>query len=472
MHKKSLTISEIRQKYYSTISEEDFIKIASIDSISSNMQKNKLGKYAKWLLNLYKHKCLKLEDLYKATDYIATFDKVAKMKIYIDLDLNHYKSLSQMYKMIKPYMKIIGKSEKIRNIKTNESEILFEDGIFLVIHPKTKRASMLYGKGTQWCTAAKYGNNFRDYNKMGKLYIIIDKRNGKKYQFHIETESFMNENDEPINLSNNFKSKPISLFNDFKSKPISLFNNFRSYTLEKINVTDRLFDYFNAKYKRYLTCFFFNGLNKDNFIEIVRNNDFCILQILNPKSFFHYLGSLSHYEIRYSYRISEYSYYSEDYFKMGKLYIFYDVQNAVRYVLSENIAGFFEICFFYNQNYGNMSFCFRKRERNITPKMDYYLKKLKIHPDWKIYSEIFYNGQTYYIVKKNAYYALYNAYFEEIIGKQLSAEQIYTTPTSQPVIIKNKYTGLLDIDTGTIRWGYKGVVDKKIDWVKGEVALI
>ena len=203
--KKSLPMSEIRQKYYKNISEDDFIKIAAADSISSNLQKDKLGKYAKWMLNLYKRKRLKLEDLYKATEYIALFDKTAKMNKLPDIDLNHYTSLAEMYQFIKPFGVINSKKEILREIKEKDAEKMYEDEAFVVIYPKTELAGILYGKGTRWCTAAKYDNRFRDYNRMGNMYIIIDKRYGKKYQFHAETKNFMNEKDTHINERGNWK---------------------------------------------------------------------------------------------------------------------------------------------------------------------------------------------------------------------------------------------------------------------------
>ena len=47
---------EIREKYYPVISEQDFNQIISADTISSNPQKNKVGRYAKWLLTCTKRK--------------------------------------------------------------------------------------------------------------------------------------------------------------------------------------------------------------------------------------------------------------------------------------------------------------------------------------------------------------------------------------------------------------------------------
>jgi len=184
--------------------------------------------------NLYKKKNLKLEDLYKAQEYISVFDKATRINFLQDNDLNHYKSLSDMYLTIRCYLKQPeSKSERTRQIKQNEAEILYEDNTFVVIYPKTRAASCLYGKGTQWCTASKTHNYFSRYNSQGKLYIIINKINGKKYQFHAESDSFMDETDSPITIFF-YKTITDGLY-DYLLKEIpsflSFYNNNGSFSL-------------------------------------------------------------------------------------------------------------------------------------------------------------------------------------------------------------------------------------------------
>ena len=263
---RKMPASEIHRKYYGNIPDENFTKIVSADTISSNLQKDVLGKYAKWLLNLYQRKNLKIEDLYKAEEYIAIFDKLAKMNKLADIDLNHYKSLPEMYRVIKPFVKTKSKTEKTRKIKTKEAEKLYEDEAFVVIHPKTKAASCLYGKGTQWCTAARKSSSFREYNNEGKLYIIIDKQNNKKYQFHTETESFMDEHDEPVDFYH-------------------LWGNTYTHNLQKINATKGLFDFFISKisglydeYLAYQKCNTLSyrdyALSDNDYTKIISNADY------------------------------------------------------------------------------------------------------------------------------------------------------------------------------------------------------
>lgn len=191
------TASEIREKYYNFISEEDFNKIINSDP-TTNLEKNQMGKYSKWLLNLFKRKQLRLEDLYKVEEYLETFDKY-KNKIEIK-DINKFKTLPQLYDVVKDYInsdEATSKKDEIRRIK-KDAEKVYEDDEWLVVIPKTEEAACFYGKNTQWCTAADNNNQFDYYNRDGKIYININKYTNKKFQFHFESRQFMDENDSPI----------------------------------------------------------------------------------------------------------------------------------------------------------------------------------------------------------------------------------------------------------------------------------
>ena len=197
---ESATLDYIYQKYYNDIPENYFKKVVSSDPTYNPQNPDKIGKYGKWLLKLYKKYNLKLEDLYKAHDYLEVFDKFKR--VIENNDINTYKTLPDLYDTVKPYMdnpnQATSHQDEIRIAKEG-AEKVYEDDTWLVIIPHTKEASCYYGKGTQWCTAAsKSRNMFDEYNKEGSLYININKKTGKKYQFHFESKSFMNELDRPM----------------------------------------------------------------------------------------------------------------------------------------------------------------------------------------------------------------------------------------------------------------------------------
>ena len=198
------TIEEIYQKYYKDINQRDFQKIYQADPTYNPQKPDKFGKYTKWLLNLYKSNNLKIEDLYKATEYLTYFTKyINKLEIK---DINKYKTLPQLYKTVEPFIEAdqqgnsiaTSKSDEVRRIKKDVKKV-YEDENWLILIPLTKEAAIYYGKNTKWCTAATtYDNMFDYYNQYGPLYINIDKRYNEKYQFHFETNQFMDVYDDEL----------------------------------------------------------------------------------------------------------------------------------------------------------------------------------------------------------------------------------------------------------------------------------
>jgi len=86
----------------------------------------------------------------------------------------------------------------------------------VVIHPRDKAASLYFGRvlggPTEWCTAyiPPRTNQFDYYNRQGPMYIIIPQTptyEGEKYQVHVNSNQFMNENDDPISVSVLFEKR-------------------------------------------------------------------------------------------------------------------------------------------------------------------------------------------------------------------------------------------------------------------------
>lgn len=197
---EAATIQDIYQKYYSNIPQDIFQQIISADPTYNSDKPNKMGKFGKWLLGIYLKDNLKIEDLYKATQYLQTFIRYSG-KIE-QKDIMKYKSLQELYTVVEPFIsnpeQTATKAEEIRKVKEG-AEKVYEDEKWMVIVPHTQEASCYYGKGTQWCTAADYSNNmFENYNSKGLLYINILKGTDTKYQFHFETASYMDATDTDI----------------------------------------------------------------------------------------------------------------------------------------------------------------------------------------------------------------------------------------------------------------------------------
>lgn len=198
------TIQNIYQKYYSNIPNGIFTQIIQSDPTYSVDKPDKMGKYGKWLLNLYRKGNLKIEDLYKAKEYLTYFSKYIN-KIETK-DINKFQTLPQLYKTVEPFMTAdknnqrmaTSKSDEIRQLKKDVKKV-YEDSDWLILIPLTREAAIYYGKNTQWCTAAERSSNYYDtYTKEGPLYININKKDNRKYQFHFESGQFMDEFDDEI----------------------------------------------------------------------------------------------------------------------------------------------------------------------------------------------------------------------------------------------------------------------------------
>ena len=187
------TTEEIYQKYYTDIPYQTYCRILLLDPTYNN---GRMGRYTKWLLNIYRKGTFKEGDFNEAIQLLPIYDRYKNVVPVRDImTLN---SMGELYRVVEPYMagdKATSKSDAARKIK-NGAEKVYDDNQWAIVIPHTKEAAILYGKHTKWCTAAEEsGNMFYYYNNKGSLYVNIDKVNGRKYQFHFETGQFMDEQD-------------------------------------------------------------------------------------------------------------------------------------------------------------------------------------------------------------------------------------------------------------------------------------
>ena len=189
------TADEVWQKYYSDIDRNVFNAAVAADPTAKG---GGIGKYTKWILNLAKRGQWKPGDSHETRDCLERFAKIgSKLE---KKDIQQYKSVAELYQTLQDASGVKTRSET----RNEGSEKVYEDDDWMIIHPMTQEAAVLYGKGTQWCTAAtEYNNQFNYYNEKGPLYIIISKKYpAKKWQFHTESDSFMDVNDHRITTVN------------------------------------------------------------------------------------------------------------------------------------------------------------------------------------------------------------------------------------------------------------------------------
>lgn len=211
---------KVYEKYYSDIDRSTFIRIIKSDPktiINDQNQIIQFGKHSKLLLDIYRKGELRFEDLVKATDYLTIV-----YKHNIKLDYKKINSISDIFEYVKHKIPKIAANinEILETLDPEEYNVILDGELWFIVSPKTEKASAYLGVNTEWCTAfGKYSLNpkykdrechFSDHNKIGPLYIIIEKSDiNNKYQLHFETNQLKNASDNEIdNRPYFFDQKP------------------------------------------------------------------------------------------------------------------------------------------------------------------------------------------------------------------------------------------------------------------------
>lgn len=199
---------EAVKKNYPKIEDETFYKLIALDP-TYNEKRNSVGTYGKWILNLYNKGKLKEEDFYKVTDYLNQFEQ--KKKGFKNKDIGQFKTLPDLAKALDDVGDVeLTHAQQVRQNQKErknadlgkEASLVCEGDLFNVWVPHTYAASCKLGQGTHWCTAStesdNYYNSYLD-NYGGEYYILQDKNGKPLYQFHFESNQFMDEYDSPVN---------------------------------------------------------------------------------------------------------------------------------------------------------------------------------------------------------------------------------------------------------------------------------
>lgn len=192
---------------YPNISDSDFNDILSIDPTYKEGS-NSVGKYTKWICNLLKRGAkwagvgvIEHGMLYPLEDNLAKFDDLKST--LPNKDINQFKTAEEFTATVENMSEDnLTDRQKERRLRKayNEAELVYSGPTYQMWTPTTYAASCTLGKGTRWCTAYSDDDSYYcRYSEKGPLYIIINKSNpSEKYQFHFETNSFMNAEDTPL----------------------------------------------------------------------------------------------------------------------------------------------------------------------------------------------------------------------------------------------------------------------------------
>ena len=154
------------------------------------------GACTQWLIRQAIAGDLPAEDLPKAKETLEVFLAYKRRLKPASRDLGRHGSLGSVWKAVEHLVlenaATSGKDEERREREAvrAESEILLEQDGWTVAIPKTERAAKWWGRGTRWCTAAEQENMFSRYHREGPLVAIV-RPDGAKFQFHGQTQQFM-----------------------------------------------------------------------------------------------------------------------------------------------------------------------------------------------------------------------------------------------------------------------------------------
>ena len=177
-----------------------------------------------WLLRTYAAGGYRLEDLSKAHDTLVAFARLRGClpnTAIIDGEtrnprkLGSHLTLASLWKVIAPLVEAerLAQEEEAgeqpdtdRERALLQSRVLHRSNRMVIAVPMTVEASCWWGKGTQWCTAARNDNAFDQYYKEAPLIVICLRKSGdlpaRKLQLHVHSGDmqFMDENDGPVSL--------------------------------------------------------------------------------------------------------------------------------------------------------------------------------------------------------------------------------------------------------------------------------
>lgn len=154
------------------------------------------GRYGVWIGNMCANGNIKLGDIPELKSALVTYDKNKTQLPQI----KDCKSLSELIEWVKDLSDDFKPVRKQSKAKA-DLEKVYEDDEWVVYVPHSHEAARRGGEGTHWCTASENDRYYNMYSNQGLLYINIRKSDGAKFQFHFETDQFMDANDTSAQLN-------------------------------------------------------------------------------------------------------------------------------------------------------------------------------------------------------------------------------------------------------------------------------
>lgn len=186
---------------YVYINPVDYAAVKSLESVMNILESfdptsNKM--YMRWIVKQYANRNFILEDGETIREDLSDFHRYKS--ILPEKDILRIQTVGDLVNMLANYEHLFpefkSKKQEKRAVSQeikNQSNVLYDGDLGMLVVPRTQEASCFWGQNSRWCTAAANQNRFDYYSSQGNLYIWIDRKTNKKYQFHWETLDFADE---------------------------------------------------------------------------------------------------------------------------------------------------------------------------------------------------------------------------------------------------------------------------------------
>jgi hypothetical protein len=181
--------------------------------------------YARWIVIRYLKNGEMLEDMGEhLAQTLGIFSRAASAR-RIDGNIDAYKTFNDLTTACEPFLtgerevssnqdrkakrntKVDTRTEKMweGDPMLEQSKVVHDDDEYMILIPETAEAAAYFGKNTHWCTTTWA---FERYSKDGPLIIILRRQDSKRWQFHFESQQFMDELDRSVNLNDWIDENP------------------------------------------------------------------------------------------------------------------------------------------------------------------------------------------------------------------------------------------------------------------------
>ena len=200
-----------------------------------------------WLAKQYANGGYRLEDVGRLRGDLEVFAAAKRRPEFTKKDLNAYMNLRELYAAIEPFKEpedaaakeFLGNlggggvnNEDMMSVLANlpNTKTLINTPNFVVTIPENLEASKKLcklGGNTRWCT--QNTDQFAKYSSDGPLYVLLVRSGDKikKYQFHVESDQYMDKDDNSI-VSDGSPGRDIKLLSS-----IPEYTKFLNYLIKK-----------------------------------------------------------------------------------------------------------------------------------------------------------------------------------------------------------------------------------------------